>query len=94
MKTILQIEIETADTLPVVFENGDNETDYTPEQKAELPVFQQETAEDVHTRFVEHLLRMDFDEEMMEHAIEDLSVDGWESLSDYGTTIKVKQIKK
>ncbi len=95
MKTTLNIEITTADKLPVLMEEGDSWDNYTPAQKTECAQFQEEFAERVHLAFVRWFKECLFLEQALDYVLVDseTSVEGWEELADYKTKIEVKRAK-
>jgi hypothetical protein len=96
MKTTLQIEITTKDSLPVLFEEGDVEEKYNKKQKKELPLFQKEFATGFHKIIIDVIKDMAEKENFEETFFDELDeyyVEGWDTLKDYGTEIIVKEVK-
>ena len=92
MKTILRVEIETEDSLPVLFEEGDVESEYDAQKLKELPKFQKDYAKRVHEALVKDIKR-DLNGELQEGWLEEEYVESWDQLKDYKTTIKWKEVK-
>jgi hypothetical protein len=93
MKTKIEIIVETADSLPVLFEEGDNEATYTEAKKLELKIFQKKFARDFHKYLVNFIKSENFEEHFLDYA-DEYSIEGWEDLKDYGTTVKIKELKQ
>jgi len=93
-KTKLMVEISTTDSLNVFEEEGQTKKDYIGREK-ELMDFRKDFAKDVHwaiiNRMKEHLPEM-VEEDFFNNA-DDVSVEGFESLDDYETKIKVTVCK-
>jgi hypothetical protein len=96
MKTTLQIEIESKDIYPILYEDGDVEEDYSKERRKELPKFQKQYAKDLHKAVITSIKDMfnpdEFIELFLDSGGEELYIEGWDSLEDYG--IKIKLVKK
>jgi hypothetical protein len=96
MKTTLIVEIESKDTLPVLYEEGDVEEEYNAEQKKDLPGFQKKFAKEVHQAVI-NAIKNPLNKEMLEETIMDSSefeecyVESWDNLKDYGIKVKVKR---
>jgi hypothetical protein len=92
MKTTLIIEVETKDKLEVLPEEGETMEDYIGKEK-ELEEFQKRIGKEFHEQIINYIKEIfedRFEEEFLDNN-EDFYVEGWESLDDYGTTIKVKE---
>lgn len=90
MKTILNVEIETADSLPVLFEEGDVESEYDAQKLKELPKFRKDWAKRVHQAIVKEIKALS-EQDLQEGWLEEEYIEGWDTLKDYQTTIKVKK---
>ena len=90
MKTIIKIEVTTADKIPVLMEDGDVWANYTKEQKEECRALQADYAERFHQNVVGAIKTNPATERFFEDVTEDeYSVEGFDSFKDYKTKIKV-----
>lgn len=98
MKTILQVIIETPDASKLeIYEDPEkSEDDYTAE---ELKDYREEFARSLHNvvcAYTESQLNIVDDEENILEWINDseLSIENWDSITDYGVKIIIEQVKK
>ncbi len=91
MKTKLTIEIETKDTYGVWEDADKTAEDYT---KAELEKYDKQYTKDIHKAVVQHIKNLtgeDLEEGLLDGSMEELVIEGWETLEDYGIKIKVTE---
>jgi hypothetical protein len=98
VKTQIVIEIETKDSLPVVFNEGDNEKNYTAQEKKELIKFRKRFAKETH-EVIARIVKSMIEEKVIKNDMdlfdnldfEEQYVESWDELKDYGTKIQIKK---
>jgi len=97
MKTKLIIEIETKDNYDVLPEVGQSEEeDFKGEEKQkELKKFREKYTKDLHNsviKYVEKVCKDDFEDNFLDILeFEELYIEGWDELDEYGIKIKVEK---
>jgi len=88
----ITIEIELPEKLEVYPEEGQSEDDFkSKEAKKKLESFRKKFTQDVHDS-VEHSIKTymdDFEDIFFDYDMDNISIEGWESLKDYGIIIKM-----
>lgn len=96
MKTTLSIEITSADKVTGILpEEGQTEEDFKGEDAKALDGFRKEFAKDFHKAIVDYLkgyFADEFEEDLLD-SLDEYYVEGWDTLKDYGTKIKLS-VKK
>ena len=87
MKTIIAIEIETPDTLPVWEDADKSEEDYSEE---ELKKYRETYCRELHQEVIKEFTDIDRIEERFIENLEELSIEDWDSFKDYGVKIKIR----
>jgi hypothetical protein len=96
LKTILNVEITSPDSMDVLPEEGQTEEEFkSKEKQKELRDFRKKFAKEYHQcilKFIKDYFKFNFEENFLDD-ISDYSVESWESLKDYGTKVKVFNTK-
>jgi len=91
LKTTINIEITSKDSLPVFPKEGETEKDYKGKEK-ELATMRKTFAKEFHKeaiKFIKYYFKENFEEEFLD-SLEEHYIEGWEDLKAYGTKIKIK----
>ncbi len=96
MKKQITIEVELPEALEVYPEEGQSEEDFKGKAKQkELEAFRKKFTQDVQTTVIDAVKQYveDFEDYFMDTSMDDILIDGWDSLEDYGVKITVKDVK-
>lgn len=95
MKTKFEIEIETKDSYEV---HPDVEKEPEDYEKEELEEYRKDFTEELHRAVVNFFERQFSEEDIEDHLmdssyLDECTIEGWETLEDYGIKFKVKRLK-
>jgi len=97
MKKTIVIELELPDKLEVYPEEGQSEDDFKGKAKQkELEAFRKQFALDVQKTVMDAAKQYieDFEDYFMDTSVDDILIDGWDDLEDYGVKIVIKDAKE
>lgn len=97
MKSRFIVEIVTPDTLSLFPEDGQTDEDFQGEKQKELQEFRKEYALELHKAIVKAIDTLNednfFDDLVFDNDLfDEVQVEGWDTLKDYGVEVKIKKL--